>query len=526
MSTHTRHRRTRLTRHRLTRWAAAPALALVAALAACAPQGAAPATGTDGEAVEVAAGGTLDWGWYLPTSWDPVTSTAGQDVHALALAYDALVQQDDDGSARPGLAESWTYNDAGDAVTFHLRPGLEFTDGTPLDAEAVRANILRGRDQENSTIAAQLAIVVDVTVESPTDVTLHLDQPDYQVPLLLAGKNGMQVSPTAFTADVAGIATAPVGSGPFELTEYVPDSHASFVKNESYWNAEEILLGGVELVPTPDPTVAAAAIQSGQYDLAVVPPAQVQAAEAVGLTVEEIRAFTVRTLDVNNTVAPYDDPRVLQAISHGLDRQALVDVAFFGHGDPNWQPFPRDYVGFSPDADELYPFDQDRARELLAEAGYPDGLAITLTIYAATDQALAEQIQSQLAEVGVDVTIQVATPGTSNYVTREYPLFLDSFSGRESPVQALEVLFGPEGLMNLGRNSPPDLQAAIDAVRAVPLDSPEYPGLLQDAVETAVTQMPNTFLFTWPRIYVHGDGVQGFTHQIGTVRFEGVRVAS
>lgn len=500
-----------------------PALVLTSLLAACG--GASPATDApDGADATPTSGGTLTWGWYLPTSWDPVTSTAGQDVHALALAYDALVQQDDEGNARPGLAESWEYDEAGDSVTFTLREGLEFTDGTPLDAEAVRANLLRGRDQENSTIAAQLAVITDVTVEGPREVTVHVDQPDYQLPLLLSGKNGMQVSPAAFTADVDAVATAPVGSGPFRLTEYVPDSHASFAKNEDYWNADEILLGGVELTPTPDPTVAVAGIGSGQYDLAVVPPAQVSAAEAAGLTVEEINVLTVRVLDVDGTVAPYDDPRVLQAISHAIDRQALVDIAFFGHGDPNWQPFPAGYVGHSPELDELYPYDPEAARELLAEAGHPDGLELTLTIYSATDQALAEQIQSQLAEVGITLELQVATPGTSNYLTREYPFFLDSFSGRESPVQALEVLFGPEGLMNLGRTSPPDLEPAIDAVRAVPLDDPRYPELLHEAVETAVTQMPNTFLFSWPRIFVHGDGVHDVGHQIGTVRFEGVWV--
>ncbi|NMR20511.1 ABC transporter substrate-binding protein [Cellulomonas fimi] len=499
-------------------------VALVAALlAGCSPT-AGRSTTTDGATADVSPGNTLTWGWYLPTSWDPVTSTAGQDVHALALVYDALVQQEDDGDARPGLAESWTYNETGDQVTFHLRDGLTFTDGTPLDAEAVKANLLRGRDQPNSTIAAQLSVITDVTVDSPTDVTLHLDQPDFQIPLLLAGKNGMQVSPAAFGADVDAIATAPVGSGPFTLTEYVPDSHAAVVKNEEYWNADAILLGGVDLRPTPDPTVAVAGIRSGQYGLAVVPPAQVAAAEQAGLTVEEITAFTVRVIDVDATVAPYDDPRVLQAISHALDRQALVDVSFFGRGSPNWQPFPDGYVAYDDDLDELYEFDQDAARALLAEAGHAKGLDLTLTIGTAVDQALAEQIQSQLAEVGITVTIQMATPGTSNYVTREYPFYLDSFSGRESPVQALEVLFGPEGLMNLGRTSPPDLQPAIDAVRAVPLDDPAYPGLLQEAVSTAVTQMPNTFLFTWPRIFVHDDRVRDFRHQIGTVRFEGVWV--
>ncbi|SDU60855.1 ABC transporter substrate-binding protein [Jiangella alkaliphila] len=468
-------------------------------------------------------GGSLSWGWHLPSTWDPVTSTVGQDVHVLSLAYAALTKQDVDGNAAPALAESWEYNATGDEVTFTLREGLTFTDGTPLDAEAVRHSLLRGRDAPDSTIGAQLGVVTDVRVDSPTEVTLLLNQPDYQIPLLLSGKTGMIVSPSAVENDVEGLATAPVGAGPFALDEYVPASHATLHKNEDYWDAESILVDDFELRVPPDPTVAVAGVQSGQFDVAVIPPAQIEAARAAGLEVDVIDVFTVRVLDVDNTVEPFDDPRVTQAISHAINRQELVDVAFFGEGDPNWQPFPSDYLAWNEQLDELYTFDQDRARQLLAEAGYPDGVAVTLTTQADNDP-LAELLQQQLQEVGIDVTLEVATPGANNYVTRQYPFVVDSFSGRESPLQALEVLFGPEGLMNLGRNAPPEIQQAIDVARATPLEDPGYEQAVQDAVAAAVTTMPNTFLFTWPRIFARDPSVQGFEHYIGTQRFEGVTV--
>jgi ABC-type transport system substrate-binding protein len=494
------------------------ALAALAVLTGCA--GTDPATPTGQGATS---GGSLTWGWHLPSTWDPVTSTVGQDVHVLSLAYAALTKQDVDGNAVPALAEDWEYNATGDEVTFTLRDGLTFTDGTPLDAEAVKHSLLRGRDAPDSTIGAQLGVVTDIRVGSPTEVTLILNQPDYQIPLLLAGKTGMIVSPAAVEADVDGLATHPVGAGPFTLDEYVPASHATLHKNEDYWDAGSILVDDFELRTPPDPTVAVAGLQSGQFDVAVIPPAQIEAARAAGLEVDVIEVFTVRVLDVNNTVEPFDDPRVTQAISHAIDRRSLVDVAFFGEGDPNWQPFPRGYSAWNEELDDLYSFDQDRARELLAEAGYPDGVAVTLTAQAENDP-LAELLQQQLGEVGIDVTLEVATPGANNYVTREYPFVVDSFSGRESPLQALEVLFGPAGLMNLGRNAPPEIQTAIDVARSTPLDDPGYEQAVEDAVAAAVTTMPNTFLFTWPRIFARDPGVQGFEHYIGTQRFEGVTV--
>lgn len=464
----------------------------------------------------------LTWGWALPTSWDPVTSTAGWDTHALALVYDGLTQLDPDGEVVPGLAESWEYSEDGTAVTFTLRDDAVFSDGSPVDAVAVKANLERGRDQADSTLAGQLRIVTGVDVVDDQNVTVHLDQADYQVPYLFAGKTGFIVNPAAFD-DVTTLATQPEGSGPFTLTEYVPNAHADLEKSDSYWNADHIFIDEFHVVPVTDPATVVAGVQSGQWDVAIVPPSQVQASENAGLAVESIRALTVRTLDVNNTVAPYDNPLVLQAISHATDRQALVDGAYFGQGTPNFQPFPEGYVAYDESLEDLYPHDVDEAKDLLAEAGYPDGLDVDLGISEA-DSAIAEVLQAQWAEAGINATITVLPANANNYVTRTYPFVLDSFSGRQSPLQALEVLYGPQGLMNLGRNTPPELIEAIDTARATPTDADDYEEKLQNAVSIGVKTQPNTFLFTWPRILVHPDAVTGIQHWIDVQRWEDVKV--
>lgn len=500
------------TRTRLVPLALLTAAAL--AMSGCA-SASAPQSGDDAET-------TLTWGWALPTSWDPVTSVAGWDTHALALVYDGLTQLDTEGDVVPGLAESWEYSDDGTAVTFTLREGLVFADGSPIDAAAVKANLERGRDQADSTLAGQLAIVTGVDVVDERNVTVRLDQADYQVPYLFAGKTGFIVNPAAFE-DVTTLATQPEGSGPFELVEYVPNAHAYLEKSDEYWNAEHILIDDFRLVPVTDPATVVAGVQTGQWDVALVPPSQVEAADAAGLEVEQIKALTVRTIDVNNTVAPFDDPLVLQAISHATDRAALVKGAYFGQGTPNYQPFPEGYSAYNPELEDLYPYDVERAQELLAEAGHPDGLDIELGIGEA-DSAIAEVLQAQWAEAGIRATLTVLPPNANNYINRTYPFVLDSYSGRQSPLQALEVLYGPEGLMNLGRNTPDELVAAIDEARATPTDSADYEQKLQDAVAVAVKSMPNTFLFTWPRILVHPTGVTGIQHWIDVQRWEDVTV--
>src|SRR5690606_1218933 len=139
-----------------------------------------------------------------------------------------------------------------------------------------------------------------------------------------------------------------------------------------------------------------------------------------------INALTVRALDVNGTAAPFDDPRVLQAISHATDRQALIDAAYFGRGTPNWQPFPDGYIAHAPQLDQLYAHDVDAAKKLLAAAGHPDGVKVDLALGEA-DVALAEVLQAQWAEAGIDVKLNVLAPAaiSQNYVQRTHPFVLD-----------------------------------------------------------------------------------------------------
>lgn len=128
------------------------ALAASVLIAACG--GAGGTAAGSGTTTPGGAGGTVNWEWELPTSWDPVTSSAGWDMHALGLVYAAITTLDPSGDVGPGLARTWAYAADGKSVTFQLRPGLTFTDGTPLDAAAVKANIERGQKQANSNIAS------------------------------------------------------------------------------------------------------------------------------------------------------------------------------------------------------------------------------------------------------------------------------------------------------------------------------------------------------------------------------------
>ena len=470
-------------------------------------------------------GGTVKWGWALPTSWDPVTSSAGWDVHALSLVYDGLTQEDEKGDAVPGVASSWKYNGDGTQVTFTLRPGLKFSDGTALDAAAVKANIERGRDEKDSLIAAQLTTVKQVTAPDPVTVVIDLTKPNYQVPTLFAGKTGMLVSPAAFTANRGGLALKPVGAGPFTLNSYVQNSKATLVRNAGFWNANQIHIANFELYPLPDSATVVAGLSSGQYNVAQIPGSQVAAAKAAGLKVQVIPSLVVSVLDVNNTVAPFDDPSVAEALKYAVDRKALLQTANFGYGDTASQPFPKGYVGYNASVADSYTYDPAKAKSLLAGSKYGAHPAVTITTAAAA--GVPEQLQAQLQAVGFTVKIDVIPEAQFTqvvYIQHSRALTVDAFAGRDSVAQAFQVLFGKAGLLNPGRGTSDELQAAVDKIADTPLDSPDYAATVQAATALAIQQEPNVFLYTVPRILAHSPSVSDVPADTVVQRFEGVTV--
>jgi peptide/nickel transport system substrate-binding protein len=507
------------------------ALAVSLAAAAC---GSSSPTTSSAALANAGASGTLNWEWELPTSWDPVTSSAGWDMHVLGLAYASITTLDLAGNPGPGLATSWTYAPSGKSVTFTLRPGLTFTDGTPLNAQAVKANIVRGQTQQNSNIASELAVISKVVVNSPTSFTLDLTQVDYQLPYLLAGKDGMMVSPKAFStpAGVASLPTQPVGAGPFKLTSYVPDSHANLVRNPGYWDAAAIHVANFTVQDITQPEQILAALESGQVNVAYIAGNQVAAAKAAGFKIAVIPSEVVNELDIQTTTVPFTNPKVVEAINYAIDRQAIIQVQASGYGSVVYQPFPKGFVGYSPQLANLYPYNPAEAKQLLAQAGYAHGLKITLTNDSPADTSLAEQIQGQLAQVGITATIKDIPSDTATqflYLQKTIPFAVDGTAGRASPVEMLDVLYSQQGLMNVDGKAATTSAAvsqALSQVLTIPLDSPGYPSALQNAVTTAVQNDPiHIWLYTNPRIFAYSSTVTGIPFDLVQQRWEGVRVA-
>jgi ABC-type transport system substrate-binding protein len=509
--------------------AVAVAVAAVTVIAACGSSGSSSGSATSASG----ATGTVNWEWELPTSWDPVTSSAGWDMHVLGLVYASVTTLNTAGTVEPGLASAWKYAADGKSVTFTLRPGLKFSDGSALTATSVAENIKRGQTQGNSTVASELAPVSKVVVNSPTSFTLDLNQVDYQLPDLLAGKDGMIVNPAYFTAaKVTSLTTRPEGAGPFSLTSYVPDSHANLTRNASYWDASQIHLASLNVLDITQPEQILSSLESGQVNVAYIAGNQVAAAKAAGFKIDVIPSEAVDELDIQTTTAPFNNPKVVQALNYAINREALVQVQESGYASPAYQPFPKGFVGYSPALANEYPYNPAKAKQLLAQAGDSSGLSITLTSSGAADDPIAEQVQSQLAAVGVKVTIKDIAADTSTqylYLDKSIPLAVDGTAGRMSPVEMLDVLYSQQGLMNVdgkATSTPAAVTTALNKALTVPLDSASYASTLQSAVATSVEQDPiHIWLFSLPRIFAYSSTVSGIPSDLVQQRWEGVSVS-
>jgi len=465
----------------------------------------------------------LKWAAAFPANWDPVVQGSGGGFRILALAYASLTEIDEQGTAQPGLAKGWDYNEVGDEVTFHLRPKLKFSDGTPVNAQAVKLYLERAKAQRNSALAGDLTSIDSVRVESELDVVLHLTQVDHQIPLLLGQRVAQITSPKA-AQDLKALNGFPVGAGPFKVVELVPESHVFLKKNPDYWNADQIFIDEVRVYAGTDPAMVVSSIQTGVYDFAGLDASQVKAAESAGLDVVIQPGFNAANIAVNRNKKPFDDARVLEAARYAINRQEFVDKVTLGYGSATNQPFPKGYVAYDEESENLWPYDPEKAKQLLKDAGYaPGSLSVDFVLPAASPAA--ETIQAQLARVGINAKITISRNWSQSFFAKDLTLSIYGTTGRESPVQTLTAHFGPDGPLNLSSPFVSDeFLAAVKVARATPLGSPDYAKNLRAATRAALKSTPLIFTHSLPNLFVKSPRVSKLPAIPGQIHWTSVKL--
>ncbi|MDG2298974.1 MAG: ABC transporter substrate-binding protein [Planktomarina sp.] len=340
-----------------------------------------------------------------PPNLDP-TGGAAQAIDSVLYSnvFEGLTRFEGDGAVVPGLAKSWDISDDGTVYTFNLNSGVSFHDGTSMDAEDVKFSLDRARAEDSTNAQKRLfSGITDVTVVDPMTVKVTLDQPNGSFLFNMAWGDAVIVAPES----IENIASNPIGTGAFTFSDWVQGDRLELTRNENYWG-NPAALESATFRFISDPTAAFAAVMAEDVDVFVGFPApenlpQFEADSRFQVLVGNTEGETI--LSTNNKMPPFDNLLVRKAVAHAIDRQAIIDGAMFGYGTPigtHFAPHNPDYVDLLGNS----PYDPAKAKQFLAEAGFPDGFKTTLKLpppsYARRG---GEIIASQLRKVGIEAEI-------------------------------------------------------------------------------------------------------------------------
>jgi peptide/nickel transport system substrate-binding protein len=299
-------------------------------------------------------------------------------------------------------------NEKNPMITFHLRRGIKFHDGSDFNADAVAYNLKWLKDVKKLQYGDK---VKSIEVVDPYTVRLHLTE--YNNMLIHGLGFVFMWSKTALTTkSVDWLRANPVGTGPFKLVEWKRDDHIKWERNKDYWQKDRPYLDGIEIHYIPDPVTASQMLLTKQVDMWINPPVKDQAElEKKGFVRNFGYAGRIQTIFLNTTDPgrPTGKLKVREAIEYALDKPAMAKALGFGYATPQKMTAPEGEWGFDP-AYKGRTYDPQKARQLLSDAGYPNGLKLKLMVMS-DNRDLATAIKSYMDQAGFNVDIDVADPG-------------------------------------------------------------------------------------------------------------------
>ncbi len=379
-------------------------------------------------------------------------------------AVERLTNWDEKGNMVPELAESWSEDPQKKTITFHIRKGVKFHDGSPLNAEAVRWNLQMRLDKGRLTDGKYIK-----SMEVLDEHTLRIHVTSFNN--LLAFDYGWQqmFSQKAFeTNGIEWVRKNAIGTGPFKLVDFKRDVSVRYERNNDYWRKGTPYLDGIEVRYIPDVMTASAMMQAKEADvwMDVRAVQNVLDLEKKGLKLNWGPGMFWALLPNSNDVkSPYANKKVREAVEYALDRPAIAKMVGLGKFEALHQMAPSNWPGYVQGYNPR-PYNPQKAKQLLAEAGYPNGFK-TEVLAQVTQQDTAAAIQAYLAAVGIEAKLDIADPGRFNTkVFREgWSHLAFAQSGINPDATDLFSHFGPEPLTYRSGNikKSPEFLAACDA---------------------------------------------------------------
>ena len=429
-----------------------------------------------------------------PPHLDPTSAAAGAiDSVLYANVFEGLTRFMADGSVVPGLAESWEISDDGLTYTFKLRQGVTFHDGTTMDAEDVKFSLDRINAEDSANAQKALyAAISEVNVIDPATVEIKLSEQNGNMLFNLAWGDAVIVAPES----IDDIKAKPIGTGAFKFDSWTQGDKIELSRYDGYWG-EPAALAKATFKFISDPTAAFAAVMAEDVDVFAGFPApenlpQFEADPRFQVLVGSTEGETI--LSTNNKMPPFDNAKVREALSHAIDRQAIIDGAMFGLGTPigtHFAPHNPAYVDLTGQSN----YDPEKAKALLAEAGFADGFETTLHLpppsYARRG---GEIIAAQLAEVGIKAEI----------TNVEWAQWLETvFKGKNF------------GLTIVSHTEPMDIGIYANPDYYFQYDNPDFQSLIA-SFNTETDPDKRTELLQQAQQIIADDHVNGYLFQLAT----------
>ncbi|MCP4428482.1 MAG: ABC transporter substrate-binding protein [Chloroflexi bacterium] len=319
--------------------------------------------------------------------------------------FDPPIRIGDDGQFEPWLAESWEISDDGLTITLHLREGVMFHNGREMTAEDVVWSVDYARDEEyGHHLSDRFGTCTGAAALDNYTVEIYYDKVAHSA---LDGLARMYIFPQEAVEDIE---TTPVGTGPFKLGEWVPGDHLTAIKFDDYWQEGLPYLDEIIIKPIPDAQSRMVNLLAKSIDgLWEVPQADISLlGQSEGIVVgQSAPGFGFYAFIMNINEPPFDNQLVRQAMNYAIDREKINQLAFHGEGMTTVIPYTDASWAYPEDLANYYTHDPEKAKELLTEAGYPDGFEVQMVIRGAGGPHLdqAQVYQQDLAAVGIDVEI-------------------------------------------------------------------------------------------------------------------------
>ncbi|MCW4114109.1 ABC transporter substrate-binding protein [Aurantimonas sp. MSK8Z-1] len=446
---------------------------------------------------------------------------------------DKLVDISPDLNFVPQLATEWSWNEAQTELTFKLRDGVTFQDGSTFDADAVKANIERAMTLKDSNRKSELSSVDHVEAVDPSTVKFVLKQPDATLLATLSDRAGMMLAPDAF-ADGKEFSQNPVCSGPYKYVNRVQNDRIELTKYDGYWNAKDYPIEAVTFVAIPDNTVKLANLRSGDVDMIErVAPSDIPSVKQDSkLTLVPVTGLGYMGIEFNvangepSKLPINADKRVREALQYAVGRDIIDQVVGNGTFPPAQQPFPPS----SPYHSDKFPVverDVDKAKALLKEAGVENP---TFTLgYAnnTTTQQVAELMQAMAAEAGFTINLQPQEFAAlqADLQQGKFEVSIQGWSGRVDPDGNIHQFVTCKGNLNDGKYCNADVDKALNAARQT--SDPEKRKALYDEAQTILQDdLPWLYSYYLPWPFVVSDKVKGFkAYPDGMIRLKGMTLS-